>query len=474
VTLSITARLSILWTSLSRAGIQGLQLIAFVVTARWLSPTEFGTFAIVTLVVTLAKLLNDFGLQAALVHEDDPSASRLATAFWLNAALGLAFSTLIALAAYPAQLLLDYPDLGKALAVAGISFGLSLIVVPAALLQRRLRLGQLGVIEFAANLAGTISAIGLAWLGFGVLSFSIGAVVTALLLTIALTATTRYVPTARPTAADVRALWSFSGSLLAFNAANYFFLNTDTMVLTAVGTPQQVGIYSRANSLFSAPVTHVGAVIGRVLFPILSLSRDDPSIFKDRWLRTTFASLGILFPIMITCSITSPYVIGILFEPLWHQMGSILSILSLAAPSRLLFTTLGTVYQATAHTRELLRVSLGWGVVYLVGVLAGASWGPIGVAWGVAIASNLGLYIPLLVGLRYMGMSVLNLISEFRIIFAAGMAQLLVVASIRLAGGLGSDVTSLLACLVLGTASYAATGWLLDRRFFGRLAGKAR
>jgi PST family polysaccharide transporter len=361
-----------------------------------------------------------------------------------------------------------------ALAVAGISFALSLTVVPSALLQRRLRLGQLAAIEFAANLAGAISAIGLVWLGFGVVSFSIGSVVTALLLTIALTATTRYVPTARPTAGDARAIWGFSGSLLAFNAANYFFLNTDTMVLTVVGTPQQVGIYSRANSLFSAPVTQVGAVIGRVLFPILALSRENPSIFKDRWLRTTFASFGILFPITITISVASPYFIGMLFDPRWHQMAPILSILSLAAPTRLLLAALGTVYLATGHTRQLLRVSLGWGVAYSVGVLAGASWGPIGVAWGVAVASNVASYIPLSVGLRYMGMSVLNLISEFRWIFAAGAVQLLVVASIRLAGGLGSDAASLLACLALGTASYAATGWLLDRRFFGRLAGKSR
>jgi PST family polysaccharide transporter len=461
-----------LWTGLSRTGVQILQLVTFVIVARWLSPTEYGTFAIVGLVVTLVTLFNDFGLQAALVHDAEPSAARLASAFWLNATVGVVFSAFIALAACLVQALLDYPDLGLALAVAGLSFALSLTVVPSALLQRRLQLGLLAGIEFTASLAGAIAAICLAWRGFGVLSLSIGPVVTALFLTVVLTVTTGYIPTSRPTAADARVLWSFSGSLLAVNGTYYVSRNIDTIVLTVVSTPQQLGIYSRAYSLASAPVTQAGAVIGRVLFPILARCRDDPAVFKDRWLRTTFASFGILLPFAIAFAVTSPYVIGILFESRWHPIAPIVSILAIAVPTRLLCNALGPVYQATGHTQALFRVTLIQGAALTVGVLAGAWWGPIGVAWGVAVATNLASYIPLSVGLRYMDMSISELAIEFRTIFVAGTVQLLAMASIPLVGGLGTDMASLLACLVLGMTGYTATGWIFDRRYFGRLAGR--
>ncbi|WNG88956.1 lipopolysaccharide biosynthesis protein [Mycobacterium sp. ITM-2016-00317] len=458
---------------MSRVGIQGLQLITFVIAARWLSPADYGTYAIVAIVVTLSTLVNDFGLQSALVHDANPSASRFASAFWLNAAVGVTSAGMIAAVAYPAQLILEYKDLAVALAVAGSSFALSITVVPVALLQRRLQLGRLAAIEFTANLAGAMASIYLAWLGLGVISLSIGPVVTALLMSFALAVATRYVPTARPTIGDVRALWGFSGSILAFNVTNYLTKNFDILVLTVVSTPQQVGIYSRAYSIFSAPLTQVGAVVGRVLFPMLAQVRDDTAALRDRWLRTTFASTAIFLPVSIAFAVTSPYVIGILFEPRWQPMALIVSILCIGGPVRLVTSALGYLYQATGHTKELFRVTLAATAALTVGVLAGAAWGPIGIAWGVAIATNVQAYVPLSVGLRFINMTVRNLLFEFRWLVVAGVVQLLVMGGIRLGGGFGSDWASLLGSLALGLASYGVTAWILDRRFFGRLVGRA-
>jgi O-antigen/teichoic acid export membrane protein len=458
---------------MSRVGIQGLQLITFVIAARWLSPADYGTYAIVAIVLILSTLVNDFGLQAALIHEAHPTDSRLASAFCLNAVVGCASTCLIALIAFPAELILGYPHLGEAIAVAGISFAVSISVVPVALLQRRLQLGRLAAIEFAANLAGAITAIALASLGLGVVSLSIGAVVSAFILTIALTTASRYLPRTRPTVDDFRALWGFSGSILAFNITNYLSKNFDVLMLTVIGTPQQVGIYSRAYSVFSAPLTQVGAVIGRVLLPMLAQAREDPVLLRDRWLRTTFASTGIFLPVSIAFAITSPYVVGILFEPRWQPMAVIVSILCVGAPIRLVTSALGYLYQATGHTKELFRVTLAATASLAVGVLAGAPWGAVGIAWGVAIATNVQAYIPLSVGLRFINMTVWNLLSEFRWIIVAGTAQLLVMGGIRLSGGLGSNMASLLGSLALGLAAYAGTALVLDRRYFSRLVGKA-
>jgi teichuronic acid exporter len=471
--LSSVARSSIVWSSLSRIGVQVLQLVVFVVTARWLSPAEYGTYAIVILVVTFVRLVNDSAFQAALVHDSAPSESKLTTAFWLNVAVGVFAATLIVAVAYPAESILKYPDFGDALAVAGLSFALWLTIVPSALLQRRLEMGRLAFVEFISQLIGSAVAIGLASRGFGIVSLSIGTAVTAVLMTVLLTTVTRYLPKGRPTFPDLRAIWAFSGYLLGSATVSYVVANSGTVVLAAVGgTPKDVGIYSRAYSISAAPVTQVGAVIGRVLFPILAGCRNDPLVFRNRWLRTTFASFGLLFPVTIAVAVASPYLVGALFEPTWFEMASIISILALAAPSRLVVAAIVSVFQAYGHTKELFRVSTLFSIVFIGGTAVGAFWGALGIAWGVAIASTFAAYAPLSVGLRYMEMTILKLTFEFRSILAAGFVQLLAMFGVRLVGGLSSDLASLTLSITVGCFCYLCVGWLLDRRFLSRLMGK--
>lgn len=472
MSLLATARLAIVWTSLSRVGIQALQLLTFIVAARWLTPIEYGTFAIVALVTTFATLLNDFGLQAALIHEEAPSPSRLSTAFSMNIAVGVLFSTIVALVAYPAQSLLEYPDLAIALIVCGSAFALSVTVVPSAILQRALQLGRLAAVEFGCSLFGCLVSVILAANGFGVVSLSVGPVASALTMTVALTVMTRYVPTAKPTVADARSLWGFSGYLLGVNSTYYIFRNVDTIALTALAGPAQVGLYSRAYAIVSAPVTQAGAVISRVLFPILARTQDDPDSFRERWLRTSYASFGLCLPVAITVGVTSPYIVRMLFQPEWWPVAAIMTALSVAVPMRLLCNTIGPVFQATGHTGALFHVTIGQGAATVAGVLIGTFWGPIGVAWGVAIASTIGSYLPLSVGLRFMNMSIINMLGEFKWILLAGAAQLLAMSSVRMWDGFGSEGVSLAACLTLGTATYAAASFSLDRRFLRRITGR--
>lgn len=473
MSLSTTARMAIAWTSLSRIGIQALQLLTFVIAARWLSPAEYGTFAIVALVTTFVTLLNDFGLQAALVHQEDPSARRYSTAFCINIAVGVCFSSLIAAIAYPAQLILGYPDLAVALVICGTAFAVSLTVVPSALLQRRLQLGRLAAIEFSANAAGAVTSILLAARGFGVISLSVGPVVTAVAMTISLTIVTKFIPTAKPTVADAQSLWGFSGYLLGVNSTYYVFRNIDIIALTLVSGPAQVGLYSRAYSLVSAPVTQAGAVIGRVLFPILARTRNDPTAFRDRWLRTSYASFSLFLPIAIAVGVTSPTLVGSLFTEQWWPMATVMTALSVAVPMRLLCNTLGPVFQATGHTRALFLTTLGQGAATIVGVTVGTHWGPVGVAWGVAIATNVAAFLPLSVGLRYMEMSILGLLSKLKCVFVAGSVQLAVMTSITLSGGLGSTGLSLVICVTVGLVAYVVVNVALDRDFFGRLVGRS-
>ena len=219
-----TARRGLVWTAGGRVFAQVLQLVTFVVTARFLSPAEFGVYGIVLVVVVLASLFNDMGLQAALVHHGgDLSRSMLSTAFVVNVLMGLALTAFIAAVAFPVQAVFDMPDLAGALIVAGLSFSVSLGVVPTALLERDLRFRVLVVGEAGAAMAGSAVAIfAVALNGSGVArTWRAGPLVTVSCLTAYLTAVTRFVPRARPSRADFSSLWTFSGGMIKFTLTNF-------------------------------------------------------------------------------------------------------------------------------------------------------------------------------------------------------------------------------------------------------------
>ena len=67
-----------------------LQLLALVILARFLSPTDYGLVAMVAAVVAFGEILRDFGLSAAAVQAPTLSREQRDNLFWINAGIGFA------------------------------------------------------------------------------------------------------------------------------------------------------------------------------------------------------------------------------------------------------------------------------------------------------------------------------------------------------------------------------------------------
>ena len=121
---------------------------------------------------------------------------------------------------------------------------------------------------------------------------------------------TRFVPRARPSRADFSSLWTFSGGMIKFTLTNFGTRNLVNILLGLFAAPQQLGLYARSYSVVTAPVYQVGAIVGRVLFPILSRSRHDVALFRARWQRPTAPAVGIALPLSVGLAVCSDWIIG--------------------------------------------------------------------------------------------------------------------------------------------------------------------
>lgn len=177
-------------SSLSRRAVTGVIAIALgqaaglifqvagsVILARRLSPTEFGTFAIVLFLIALAHVLSDFGQGTVLVQRpQEPRADEWRTAFTVQL-IGAASMALLlqGLARFLAQMF----DLGADF-VRALAWSLLLVIVAplervsSAVLERRMAYSTLSVIALVGGGLQTTVAVLLAWSGFGLWSLVAG------------------------------------------------------------------------------------------------------------------------------------------------------------------------------------------------------------------------------------------------------------------------------------------------------------
>ena len=157
---------------------QGAQLLVAVVLARLLTPAEFGSVALLGLLVTVATVVADLGLTTALLQAEDIDGQDLNASLTLTLLSGLLTTIVVAALAWPVSALLGLSSLGPVAAFMSLGvLAASAGLVPTAVLIRHAAFGRLLVAGLVAQLvAGTI-AILMARGGAGVWALAVLAVV---------------------------------------------------------------------------------------------------------------------------------------------------------------------------------------------------------------------------------------------------------------------------------------------------------
>jgi teichuronic acid exporter len=86
------------WVALSQFGRAAVQLGSLVIFSRLLIPSDFGLFAMATVVTNFALLFRDLGTSAALIQRESLTDDLLNMVFTLNLASGFVVLALVSLA----------------------------------------------------------------------------------------------------------------------------------------------------------------------------------------------------------------------------------------------------------------------------------------------------------------------------------------------------------------------------------------
>jgi O-antigen/teichoic acid export membrane protein len=403
----------LLWSAGVNVGQQFLTFAVTAVLARLLVPADFGLVATVAVFTGFVSLFIDFGLGAALVQRTTLTERHRSSAFWMNLAVGLALTVLVAALAPALARFFDEPRLIDLTWVLSLNFIVaSLGIVQSALLQRSMNFRRGAAIEIAAILVGGAVAIGMAVAGYGVWSLVAQLIATSAGRTTLLWATSEWRPHRIVDRDAMRELWRFSGNLAGFTAVNYWARSADNFLIGKFVGAAGLGIYSRAYNLMLLPITQISTVTARVMFPALSRIQQDTPRVKRAYLRA-IGIIGLLgFPLTAGLFVVARPFVLTLYGAKWAGVVPVLQILCVAGLMQPVVVTVGWIYQSQGRTDWLMR----WGLVTSVLIVSafgiGIHWGVKGVAVAYAIINYALLYFAFTIPGKLIGM-------RFREVFLA-------------------------------------------------------
>ena len=157
------------WSFAAKFVRQVIQFCFQILLARLLAPADFGLLGMIVLFSTLADLIKNLGLGAAIIQRKDISPSHLDTVFWSTFLLAICLFVLLQLAAPWIAAFYKIPQLENITRVYSLVFLVgSLNVVQEALMYKELQFKRLFWIETSAVLISGVLALVMAYNNFGV------------------------------------------------------------------------------------------------------------------------------------------------------------------------------------------------------------------------------------------------------------------------------------------------------------------
>lgn len=368
-------------TVLSQSFGFAVQMIATIVLARLLTPSDFGLVAMVT---TFSLLLMNCGLNGfteAILQGDAIDPWLTSNLFWINIGIG----SLLTIAFAGGGTLLAHfyaePRVTRVAAVMSLTiFFNSFSVIHLALLKRAMQFPRVAINDIVARSVSVAVSILLALSGWDYWALVGGAIALPLSTTIGAWIAHPWIPALPRRHAGTLPMVRFAMSTYGRFVSNYGSNNLDNLLVGWRFGSVDLGLYKKAYDLFVLPANQLSAPLTSVAVAALSRLNRDPAQYK----RYFFTALSILafvgMAIGANLTLVGRDLIRLLLGPRWGEAGRIFTFFGPGIGVMLLYGTHGWIHLSIGRADRWFR----WSLVE-IGVtgslfLGGLHWGPVGIA----------------------------------------------------------------------------------------------
>lgn len=310
--------INLIWRFAERAGAQIVSFIVSIILARLLSPSDYGTIALVNVFVAVLNVFVDSGLGSALIQKKDADNLDFSTVFFTN----VVFCTALYVAIYFCAPLIAafYED--ESLIVLTRVLSLTVVIsgvrnVQQAYVSKNFMFKKF----FFATLIGTIGSavvgIWMAYSGYGVWALVAQQLLNVLLGTIFLWISVRWRPQFKFSFSRLKGLFSFGWKLLASSFLDTVFSKIRQLLIGKIYSAEDLAYYNKGDMFPSVIANNINNSIDSVLFPAMSDVQDKKESVKAMTRRAIKTSVFIMAPLMMGLAFTADNFVEILLTAKW-------------------------------------------------------------------------------------------------------------------------------------------------------------
>lgn len=381
-----------------------IQVISFFSTALltvFLLPSEFGVFFLVSAVINFLAYFGDIGFAAALIQKKDKLTEEELNSVFTTQQILVAIILLVIVIVTPLLKNIYNLDSSAVFLLWALGFSLllsSLKTIPTVLMERRLEFNKYVIPQIAEIIVFNVVAVLLAWMGFGVTSYTFAVILRGFSGLIITYVVQPWVPS-----------FSFSkqafGSILKFGVpyqANTLLAmvkdDGTTLFLGGLLGSSGIGLLGWAQKWAYAPLRFFMDQVIKVTFPAFSRLQDKKKDLSSAVTKSIFFVSLLTFPSLVMLVLTSPILIEVIprYEK-WRPALFALTVLSitsaLAAVTTPLTNTLNAIGKITLTFKLMIMwTSLTWVFVPVLSYIYGLNGAAVGFTL-VGLSSFVALYL---------------------------------------------------------------------------------
>ena len=282
-----------------------VQVISFVATfflTVFLSPNDYGTFFLVSAVVNFLTYFSDIGLAAALIQKKEKlTRTDLTTTFTIQQSLVITIIVLLFI--LTPFIRMEYQLSSAAIylmwSLAISLFLSSLKTIPSILLERELQFNKLVIPQVLENLIFNLTAVYLAWKGWGINTFTFAVLIRGIVGLVAMYIVSPWTPGFSLNKQTLRSLLRFG---LPYQANTFLAMVKDdgmTIFLGKIIGQTGLGYIGWASRWAYMPLRFFMDNITKVAFPAYSRVQNDKAALKNGIEKTIFYLALVSFPAFV-------------------------------------------------------------------------------------------------------------------------------------------------------------------------------
>ncbi|MBV9843268.1 MAG: lipopolysaccharide biosynthesis protein [Sphingomonadaceae bacterium] len=399
-------RHAVLWRSGSQIAGQLAMWASTFLVIRLLSPADYGLFAMTQVVLALAGLMNGYSFAGALVQAEEVDDERIGRVFGMLICLNFGLAAAQFAIAPAAAIYYRAPLVADMLRVQSLlHLTTPFIIMPQALLARRIDFRTQGRVNLVAAALGAVTAPACAWAGFGAWTLVAAPLVMFVARAIGLQLVGRWWVRPRFGVGGAAALFGMGGAMLASDIFWFIQTQADTFIGGRLLDPHNLGLYTEGLFLTQILLNKFIPAINEVAFPAYARMQADRAAVARGFLRAVRLIMLAALPFYLGLAVTAGPLVRTVMGDHWAGAIPVVRLLALAMPFAILQILYAPATNALGRAGVAARVSAAGAIVMPVAFLVAVRAGPQGMAAAwiagaplmAAIASGLSLPV---IGIR--------------------------------------------------------------------------